>query len=200
MIKIDKLLKFLNFSQKFRETQRHIYAVGENRMENDVEHSYQLALLAWFLIETEKLKLDKDLAIKYALIHDLEEVLTGDRYLFDKRGRANKEKVEEKARKKIKLMFPKWKDYKNLSKNYKLLSDNESRFVNGLDKIIPVLNIYLDDGKTWKREDTTLEMIVKNKRETVKVHSFSKKLWPKIEAKLKKRELELFGKPSKTRH
>lgn len=193
-MKINLLLKFLKFSQKFRKTQRNIYAVGEDRMENDTEHSYQLALLAWYVIETQKLKLDLDLIMKYALIHDLEETLTGDKSIFDKRGRKNKEKLEQKARKKIAAMFPGWNGYRKLSTNYKLQNDEESKFINGLDKVLPVLNIYLDNGKTWKKEGTTFEKLVENKRETVKKHYFSEELWPKIEKLLKSKKSKLFGK------
>lgn len=193
---INKLLKFLSFTQKFRTTQRAILAVGENRMENDVEHSYQLAILTWYIIESEKLKLNKDLAIKYALIHDLEEAITGDKNIFDNKARINKESQEKLAQKKISKIFPNWKEYKKLSFNYKNKNDEEAKLVNGLDKVLPVLNIYLDNGRIWKTEDTTFEKLVKNKREKVIIHPVSEKLWKNIEKKLKEKELELFGKLS----
>lgn len=193
---LKKLLNFVKFTQRFRATNRYIFAVGENRMENDVEHSFQLAIITWYVIENEKLKLNSDLAIKYALIHDLEESLTGDKNIFDEKGRRNKKLDEIKARSKIIKMFPGWKGYRKLSLNYKKLVDNESKLVNGLDKILPVINIYLDGGRTWKQEDTTLKMLSANKRIKVTVHPISEKLWKPLEKKLKNNEFELFGKLS----
>ncbi|HKB88852.1 MAG TPA: HD domain-containing protein [Patescibacteria group bacterium] len=189
---INKFLDFLKFSQKFTSTKRAIFALGEDRKENDVEHSYQLAIVTWYVIENEKLKLDTNLAIKYALVHDLEEALFGDIHIFDEKGRKEKEKKEKAARNKIIKMFPKWSEYKTLSKNYKLLADEESKLVNGIDKILPVLNIYLDKGRTWKKEKRSLDDIAENKRVTTKVHPFTQKLWKEVENMLIKEKLRLF--------
>lgn len=196
-MKINNLLKFIEFTQKFRQTQRAIYAVGEKRMENDVEHSYQLAILAWYIIQSENLNLNINLAIKYALIHDLEEALTGDKPIFDQKGRTNKELLEKKARNKIIKMFPDWEEYKKLSQDYKDLADKESKFINGLDKVIPVLNIYIDGGRIWKTEDTTFEILKQNKRLKTSIDPIVQKIWLKLEKKLKAHELKLFGKLSR---
>lgn len=196
-MKINNLLKFIEFTQKFRQTQRAIYAVGEKRMENDVEHSYQLAILAWYIIQSENLNLNINLAIKYALIRDLEEALTGDKPIFDQKGRTNKELLEKKARNKIIKMFPDWEEYKKLSRDYKDLANKESKFINGLDKVIPVLNIYIDGGRIWKTEDTTFEILKQNKRLKTSIDPIIQKTWLKLEKKLKAHELKLFGKLSR---
>lgn len=193
---LPKIIDFLKFTLQFQQTKRQILAVGEDRNENDAEHSYQLSMLVWYIIQTQKLKLDVNLAIKYAMIHDLEEAINGDKDIFDTAGRENKEELEKIAQEKIKQMFPDWDDYGVLSKNYKLLADEESKFVNGLDKIIPVINLYLDGGRTWKKENVTYSMLVENKRKKVKIHPISESLWQEIEKVLKDKELELFGKLS----
>ncbi len=190
---IHKTIKFLEFSNKFRKTNRDIYAVGEKRKENDVEHSFQLALYTMFVIDQYRLNLNKGLAVQYALIHDLPEIFDGDRNIFDKAGRIGKAEREEAARIRIKQMFPDWSGYKKLADTYERKEDEESRLVNGLDKIIPVVNIVLDGGRTWKAEDTTLEMILENKRRTTKIHPISQKLWEELEPTLIEREHELFG-------
>lgn len=193
-MKLDNFIKFLKLSHLFNSTRRSIYATGEDRMENDSEHSYQLALATWYVIESEKLNLDMNLAIKYALIHDLEEAIYGDIFIFDKKGRKNKERKEKMAREKIIKMFPEWKEYKSLSTNYKLLLDQESRLVNGLDKILPVLNIYLDKGRTWKEEGRSLSEIIENKRKTTNIHKLTDSLWREVEKKLTINESKLFKK------
>ena len=193
-LSLPKIIDFLKFTIQFQQTKRHIFAVGEDRNENDAEHSYQLSMLVWYMIQKFELKLDLNLAIKYAMVHDLEEAITGDIDIFNIAGRANKEKLEAAAQEKINQMFPDWNDFDNLSKSYKLLIDEESRFVNGLDKIIPVVNLFLDGGRTWKSENMTLSILTENKRKKVKVHPITKLLWDEIEKILKKDELKLFGK------
>jgi putative hydrolase of HD superfamily len=191
---LTKILEFLKFSNQFRTTYRAIYAVGEDRNENDVEHSFQLAIFAWYLIDTLKIKLDSNLAIKYALIHDLDETFDGDKHIFDIVGRVEKEKNARQARKRIMSMFPGWSGYTSLAENYKNLVDTEARFVYCLDKILPVLNIVLDQGRSWHREDTTLAMLVANKREKVSAHPVTQKLWNELEKYLHNHEMKLFGK------
>lgn len=193
IMNIKEFLKFLKFTEQFRSTKRAIFAVDEDRMENDTEHSYQLAMVTWYVIENENFKLDSNLAIKYALVHDLEEALNGDVHIFDDKGREDKEAKEIEAMKKIKALFPSWKSYKKLSLAYKKQTDEESKFVNGLDKILPVLNIYLDNGRSWKKENIPLSKLVDNKRVATKVHSFSTKMWTQIEELLSKEEKDLFN-------
>jgi len=191
---ITEAISFLQFSNDFRRTDRAIYAVGENRKENDVEHSFQLALFTMYVIDSLNLKLDKGLAVQYALIHDTPEVFDGDVHIFDAAGRVGKNEREETARKRIGKMFPEWTGYKELAERYKNLEDEESRLVNGLDKVIPVINIILDGGRTWKEEGTTLEKLVENKRRTTTIHPVSQKLWEELEIVLQERHLQLFGK------
>ncbi len=187
-------MNFIELTLLFRQTQRSILAVGEDRFENDAEHSYQLAMWTWWIIESKNLPLGSNLAVKYALIHDLAEALTGDKHIFDTQGRIDKELKEAEAIKQIEAMFPEWKGYADLIQDYRDLKDEESRLVNGLDKVIPVINLIADGGRTWKREGTTLEKLVANKRPKVKIHPVAEEIWSEVEAELRAREEELFGK------
>lgn len=79
---IKRILNFSEFIIKFNQLERRIYATGENRLENDSEHSFQLAMVSWYIISTEKLKYDIDKIIKYALVHDLVEIYAGDTFFY----------------------------------------------------------------------------------------------------------------------
>jgi 5'-deoxynucleotidase YfbR-like HD superfamily hydrolase len=74
MSSIDPLFKFLQFLIDFQHIERVIYIQGFERKENDVEHSYQLAMLCWFTVMENQLSLDVHKVISYALVHDLVEV------------------------------------------------------------------------------------------------------------------------------
>ena len=50
---------------------------------------------------------------------------------------------------------------------YMQKSDQESRFVYALDKIEPILHIYLDQGRTWKEKNITLDMLYQAKKDKV---------------------------------
>lgn len=191
---LSEALELFVFSNQCRVTYRAIRAVGEDRNENDAEHSWQLGIFAWYLIDAFGLKLDDNRAMKYASVHDMDEVFEGDTSIWDISGRKDKELKASMARDKIIEMFPKWEGYKDVALAYVAQLDEESRFINALDKLVPVLNIYIDGGRQWHEDGTTLEKLIQNKRDKVKVHPFVEKLWYELEPLLQVRELELFGK------
>jgi 5'-deoxynucleotidase YfbR-like HD superfamily hydrolase len=58
MIDLQKVLDFSQFLNDFSLIQRRIFANGEDRLENDSEHSFQLAMLAWYIVDTNHIDLD----------------------------------------------------------------------------------------------------------------------------------------------
>ena len=161
---INSILDFTKLLNGFRAIKRTVFTVGDGEPENDAEHSYQLTMLAWYIISSEGLKLDKDLVIKYALIHDLVEVYAGDTFTHrsNKEG-MDKKKREEKSLWRIQQEFPEIDDIYKLINNYEKRTDTESKFVYALDKLLPPMNIYLDGGRDWKHYKVTLDMLIKNK-------------------------------------
>src|SRR6476620_4741666 len=85
-----RIFKFLHLTYLFRKVEREVLYTKEERKENDLEHSAQLALLSWYIINTQNLKLDESKVFKYALAHDLVEVDAGDTFAFDKQGQKSK--------------------------------------------------------------------------------------------------------------
>src|SRR3989344_2250729 len=100
--KLKELMDFIEFTHEFRKVLRVARIPYDSRMENDVEHSYQLAMVAWYLIDRHKLRLNKEKVFMYALAHDLVEVYAGDTFTFDKKGNDTKHDREKKALEKIK--------------------------------------------------------------------------------------------------
>ena len=193
-MKLDSIFDFIRLTHQFQKIERVILIGGSDRNENDLEHSYQLALLAWYIVEHEKLSLNKELTIKYALVHDLVEAYAGDTFIFskDETHIKSKKEREEKAAEKLKKEFPKFKELHELIIGYEKREDPESRFVYALDKVIPLLNIYLDGGRTWKAHKVNLEMLLKNKSEKVEVSPEVKKIFDELVTLLKKEEKKLF--------
>ena len=103
--KLESLIDFINFTHEFREVIRYGGTRLGKKVENDAEHSYQLAMVTWFLIDQDKLKLNKELCFMYALAHDLVEIYAGDTFAFDKKHNLSKQKREREALKKIERRF-----------------------------------------------------------------------------------------------
>jgi len=168
---ITRLLELQRLLQSFNEIDRRVHRNhgGKMRHENDTEHSYNLTMTAWFLTPHFP-ELDKDLLIEYALIHDLVEVHAGDTYIY---GTSEEiaTKVEREKQAAAKLLAD-WADFPEIHKlieNYETRADEEARFIYALDKIMPIMQIYIHKGYTWQKEGITAEQPHANKYDKVKL-------------------------------
>lgn len=75
-MKAEELLSVLHTANRLKDTTRHCWTPG-NRHESVADHSWRLALAAFFLRD-EFPEMDMDKVIKMCLIHDLGECFTGD--------------------------------------------------------------------------------------------------------------------------
>ena len=194
-MELKELINFIKITHHFQQLKRTVFATGENRMENDSEHSFQLALVGWYLVSSQKLKLNPDKVLKYGLVHDLVEIYSGDVDFFKQSAKISqlKKKREEKAVKKLKRNFSEFADLHKSIHTYEQKKDKESKFIYALDKILPMINIYLDSGKTWKMKKITLKTLINGKNDKVavdaKIHAYFKDL-VKI---LQRKERSLFA-------
>lgn len=189
-MELEGIVKFVNFIHQFQEIERVMKIRGRESPENDVEHSYQLAMVSWYAISAYNLKLDVNKALKYALVHDLVEVYAGDVDAFDpdpKRDEKKKEK-EHHAWLKMKEEFTEFPEMIELIAQYESQKDAESKFVYALDKVIAPINIYLDNGRTWQERgiDFTMEKLISNKRLKIAGQPDVEKLFEELVSVLEK--------------
>jgi putative hydrolase of HD superfamily len=196
MTDIERLIEFVKFTNEFRKIERKIYATGHPHPENDSEHSFQLALVAWYIIDSKKLMLDISATIRYALAHDLVEIYAGDTFIYTKdlAEKESKKEREEKAAIRIRNEFPEFPELHNLIDDYEEKSDPESRFIYALDKILPVITIYLDGGKGWHEWHVPLEGLLESKTSKVALSPEIEKYFHELVEILKKDEEKLFPK------
>lgn len=191
-MKTNDLLKFIEFTHKFQQVKRRLFVNHESRDENDVEHSFQLAFLGWYIISSQKLSYNIDLVIKYSMVHDLVEIYAGDTYFESGKDlQDTKEERERKALKQIHTEFPEFSEMTDLITKYEERKDKESEFVYALDKMIPLLNIYLDKGRRWKRDKVTFEMI-RNKAHKININNDVITIWLDFMRLVEKEKSDLF--------
>jgi putative hydrolase of HD superfamily len=159
------LTPFFDLLCEYQRVERLVYVPhGGGRKENNVEHSYVLAMLAWYIIGKDSLNLDTTLVLKYALAHDLVEVYAGDTSLFDARGRETKHAREAAAADRLGKEFSEFGELHNTIEQYENLADRESRFIKALDKLVPMYMAVAEGGRVWREHDITLERIVELKQ------------------------------------
>lgn len=112
--------------------------------ENDAEHSFQLALVAWETNHQYNLNLNLEKILKYALVHDLVEVYAGDIDAHASKKLLNtKEQKEKKALEKLKKTFTQLSEIFDTIEEYERKDQPESQLVYLLDKFIPDFHIFL---------------------------------------------------------
>ncbi|MDP2666109.1 MAG: HD domain-containing protein [Candidatus Diapherotrites archaeon] len=188
---LDPLLRFVSMTHQLRQVKRAIYVKGEDQLENDCEHQYQLTLVAWYLVQSHHLDLDLDKVIRYALVHDLVEVYAGDIDTFAK-DKSMKKENERLAAIRLQSEFPEFGDLHATIAAYESKLDKESRFVHALDKILPTINNFLDDGRTWKKRGITFEMVKESKRGKINQHPLVEELFEDLAQRISQKERELF--------
>lgn len=132
--------------------------------ENDVEHSFSLAMLCWFLApQFPNLELGK--LLQLCLAHDIVEAYCGDTLSFDSQAVANQQERERAA---FEVLKKEWYDFPMLIEaitEYEGRSTPEANFVVALDRLHPILMDYLTEGRSWHKLGITFEKLMTIKDE-----------------------------------
>ncbi len=164
----QRLIDLQELMMQFAAVDRRVYFPAPmNRVENDVEHTYTLAMAAWFLAQHFP-ELNRDTLIHLALAHDLLEVHAGDTFVYAKDDSlATKHKREAAA---IKQLKQEWTDFPELSAaidEYERRESPEAKFVYALDKVMVITLNMLSGGSSWRKHGITLEQFIAEKEAKV---------------------------------
>jgi putative hydrolase of HD superfamily len=191
-----RAISFTELLHAFQRVERVYKVPHMERRENDVEHSYLLAMLAWYLIDSLGIDLNKEKVLKYALAHDLVEIYAGDTFAFtsDQSVKSSKHQREEDAHQRIKKEFIEFKDLDTAIEGYERRDDKESIFVYALDKFIPIITNYIQDGRSWKEEDLAFDEVIKYKRERIGDEPFIRNLLEQMIALIERDRAKYFDR------
>jgi len=189
---LQKVFEFTELLHKFCSVKRTSSIAG--REESVVEHSYMLAMLADYIISLENLTLDRHKVVLYCLAHDLVETYAGDTCLFsnDVEHVNSKHKRESDALGLLRSKFSEHEYMWKIIEDYEKRLDKESQFVYALDKVQPVIHIYFDDGKFWKKNNVKLENLLEKKNDKIRISPVIYKYWEEFVEVLDKNKAALF--------
>ena len=149
---MDQLVRFWEFAAKLKAEPRRgwLKILRLQRIESVADHSFALSLLCLF--EGEKRSYNVERLLKLALLHDLEEAITGDLTPQDKESREENVLRTQKisAREQLLSYFPEenQRAYRELWSELENEESKEAQLVHELDKLEMVLqaNEYAKGG------------------------------------------------------
>lgn len=154
---IHRLIALQRLVLQFHQIERSVRHPHDfEKRETDTEHTFALVMATWMLASYFP-ELDKNTVIQLALVHDLVEVHAGDTYAFADSGMtAGKSDREAAAIDKLAADWPDFPDMIEAIRSYEARQTNEAKFVYALDKLMPIILNYLNQGRTWQHDNITL--------------------------------------------
>ncbi|MDE6677775.1 MAG: HD domain-containing protein [Ruminococcus sp.] len=171
--RLKKQLEFMIELDRMKNLYRQTYVLHENRKENDAEHSWHIAVMAFLLDEYANSKADTFRVMKMLLIHDVVEIDAGDTYCYDEEGYKTKALREEKSAQRIFGLLPddQKEEFYGLWREFEDGQTNEAKFAGVLDKIQPLILNYSKNGISWKEHDIYSEQVSARNRNTSEISS-----------------------------
>lgn len=168
--KLKKQLDFIIEIDKVKEIIRMTYIASGSRHENDAEHSWHLAIMAFLLSEYVDDDIDITKVMKMVLVHDLVEIYAGDTFAFDEKGYEDKEERERTAAEKLFgiLSEDQYKEFKGLWEEFEECQTKEAKYGAMLDRLQPLILNYAVGGGSWKEHGISAEQVYKRNEITLK--------------------------------
>lgn len=171
-MKIDeRLQKQMEFALEIDEEKnifRQTHLSNHGRRENDAEHAWHMAIMAYILQEYSNEKIDIAKVMIMCLIHDIVEIDAGDTYAYDEGGKKTQKAREEAAKNRIFSILP--EDQKiNLSSifdEFEKAETPEAKFVRAMDNLQPLMLNNSNNGGDWKEHGVNSEQIYGRQKST----------------------------------
>ncbi|EGQ8061804.1 HD domain-containing protein [Vibrio parahaemolyticus] len=140
---------------------------AEGRLENSGEHSWHVALMAVLMEEHANAPVDICRVMKMLLIHDVVEIDAGDTFVYDTAASKEQAEKEIKAAERLFGMLPtdQGQELLALWQEFEAAQSDDAKYAKALDRLIPMLLNYHNNGQSWKENCVTREQALTiNKR------------------------------------
>ena len=179
--RLQQQLSFILEIDKAKNIFRQTSLSGHGRKENDAEHSWHIAIMAYLLREYANEPVDPAKVMLMCLIHDIVEIDAGDTYAYDAEALKSQQEREEKAKERIYSLLP--ADQKEqlaaLFDEFEEGKTPEARFAKAMDNLQPLLLNNSNGGDDWKTHHVHASQIYKRQ---IKTKAGSEKLYELTDA------------------
>ncbi len=166
--RLKKQLDFILEIDKEKNILRQTHLSGHGRRENDSEHAWHMAIMAYLLRDYSNEPVDIAKVMLMCLIHDIVEIDAGDTYAYDAEGLKTQKAREDAAKERIFSLLP--EDQKEeliaLFDEFEDFSTAESKFAHAMDNLQPLLLNNSNGGGDWREHGVSAEQVYGRQRKT----------------------------------
>lgn len=159
-------IAFIKEIDKLKYILRRTKLFNSDRHENDVEHSWHLAMMTLILAEHSDQPVDILKVLKMVLIHDIVEIDAGDTFIYDTIKKHTNTDEELLAAKRIFGLLPEKqaKEFIAIWEEFEEGITNEARFAKTMDRLEPLLQNASNNGGTWTEFNVPYEKVYAKKK------------------------------------
>ena len=149
--RLKQQLDFILEIDKEKNILRQTHLSGHGRRENDAEHAWHMAIMAYLLKDYANEPVDIAKVMIMCLIHDIVEIDAGDTYAYDTERLKTQKAREDAAKERIFSLLPEdqKKELTALFDEFENYQTPESKFAHSLDNLQPLL---LNNGRQRKTQ------------------------------------------------
>lgn len=166
--RIKKQLEFALEIDKEKSIYRQTHIDGYSRCENDAEHAWHMAIMAYLLKDYANEEVDIAKVMIMCLIHDIVEIDAGDTYAYDSEGLATQKEREDRAKERIYSLLP--EDQKEemiaLFDEFEACETAESKYAHAMDNLQPLMLNDSNGGKDWILHRVKSSQVYKRQEKT----------------------------------
>ena len=159
--RLKKQLAFALEIDKEKNIFRQTHLSGHGRNENDAEHAWHMAIMAYVLREYSNEKIDVAKVMLMCLIHDIVEIDAGDTYAYDAENLKTQTARENAAKERIFSLLPdeQKEELIALFDECEAVETPESKFAHAMDNLQPLMLNNSNGGADWKEHEVTAQQV-----------------------------------------
>lgn len=159
--RLEKQMEFALEIDKVKNIFRQTHLSGNGRNENDAEHSWHMAIMAYLLREYSNEEVDIAKVMLMCLIHDLVEIDAGDTYAYDTENLKTQKAREDAAKERIFSILP--EDQKTeliaLFDEFEAYETPEAKFAHVMDNLQPIMLNNSNNGNDWRAHNVSAQQV-----------------------------------------
>ena len=167
----ERLKKQMDFAleiDKEKNIFRQTHLSGHGRNENDAEHAWHMAIMAYLLREYSNEPVDITRVMLMCLIHDVVEIDAGDTYAYDAEGLKTQKAREEAAKERIYSLLPEdqKKELSAIFDEFEESKTPEAKFAHAMDNLQPLMLNNSNGGGDWREHGVSAEQVYGRQKRT----------------------------------